>query len=97
MRGVAPSARLGGRPVGCWPCGAQSDGINLWRCASAEIEAQRAMVALVKSSHPQIGTIVDAPVQMRRAPTPCARPPGGGDADFEAALRPPAWPDGQAP
>ena len=55
------------------------------------------MVALVKSSHPQIGTIVDAPVQMRRAPTPCARPPGGGDADFEAALRPPAWPDGQAP
>jgi general secretion pathway protein L len=58
------------------------------------------MVALVKSSHPQIGTIVDAPVQMRRA-TDTLRAAAGrvGDADFEAALAAAAvaWPDGQAP
>ena len=77
-------------------------GINLWALRQrAEIEGRKeAMVALVKSSHPQIGTIVDAPVQMRRA-TDTLRAAAGrvGDADFEAALAAAAisWPDGQAP
>jgi len=77
-------------------------GINLWALRQrAEIEGRKdAMVALVKSSHPQIGTIVDAPAQMRRA-TDTLRAAAGrvGDADFEAALAAAAiaWPDGQAP
>lgn len=77
-------------------------GINLWALRQrAEIEGRKeAMVALVKASHPQIGTIVDAPLQMRRA-TDTLRAAAGrvGDADFEAALAAAtlAWPDGQAP
>jgi general secretion pathway protein L len=58
------------------------------------------MVALLKAAHPQIGTIVDAPVQMRRA-TDTMRAAAGrvGDADLEAvlAVAAQAWPDGQAP
>jgi general secretion pathway protein L len=58
------------------------------------------MVVLLKAAHPQVGTIVDAPVQMRRA-TDNLRAAAGrvGDADLEAALAAAtqAWPDGQAP
>jgi len=77
-------------------------GINLWALRQrVEIDGRKdAMVALVKVSHPQIGTIVDAPVQMRRE-TDRLRAAAGrvGDADFEAALAAAtlAWPDGQAP
>src|SRR5512143_358726 len=77
-------------------------GINLWAWRQrAEIDGRRdAMVALVKASHPQIGTIVDAPLQMRRA-TDALRAAAGrvGDADLEAALAAAAlaWPDGQPP
>jgi general secretion pathway protein L len=77
-------------------------GINLSALRQrAEIEGRKeAMVTLVKASHPQIGTIVDAPLQMRRA-TDTLRAAAGrvGDADFEAALAAAtlAWPDGQAP
>jgi general secretion pathway protein L len=77
-------------------------GINLWAFHQrGEIERRKqAMVALLKAAHPQIGTIVDAPVQMRRA-TDTLRAAAGrvGDADLEAALAvaTQAWPDGQAP
>jgi general secretion pathway protein L len=77
-------------------------GINLWALQQrSEIERRKqAMVALLKSAHPQIGTIVDAPLQMRRA-TDALRAQAGrvGDADLEAALAAAtqAWPDGQAP
>jgi general secretion pathway protein L len=77
-------------------------GINLWALQQrGEIERRKqAMVALVKSAHPQIGTIVDAPVQMRRA-TDNLRAAAGrvGEADLEAALAAAtqAWPDGQPP
>jgi len=77
-------------------------GINLWALRQrAEIQGRKdAMVALVKASHPQIGTIVDAPLQMRRA-TDTLRAAAGrvGDADFEAALAAAAlaWPDGSPP
>jgi len=76
--------------------------INLWALHQrSEIERRKeAMVALLKASHPQVGTIVDAPVQMRRA-TDNLRAAAGrvGDADLEAALAAAtqAWPDGQAP
>jgi general secretion pathway protein L len=77
-------------------------GINLWALHQrSEIERRKqAMVTLLKAAHPQVGTIVDAPVQMRRA-TDNLRAAAGrvGDADLEAALAAAtqAWPDGQAP
>jgi general secretion pathway protein L len=77
-------------------------GINLWAWHQrGEIDRRKdAMVALLKAAHPQIGTIVDAPVQMRRA-TDTLRAAAGrvGDADLEAALAvaTQAWPDGQPP
>ena len=77
-------------------------GINLWAVRQrAEINNRKdAMAALLKASHPQIGTIVDAPLQMRRA-TDTLRAAAGriGDADLEAALAAAAlaWPEGQPP
>jgi general secretion pathway protein L len=77
-------------------------GINLWAWQQrSEIEQKKqAMVSLLKASHPQIGTIVDAPIQMRRA-TENLRAAAGriGDSDLESALAvaAQAWPDGQAP
>ena len=77
-------------------------GINLWALHQrSEIERRKqAMVTLLKAAHPQVGTIVDAPVQMRRA-TDSLRAAAGrvGDADLEAAMAAAtqAWPDGQAP
>jgi general secretion pathway protein L len=77
-------------------------GMNLWALRQrAEIEGRKeAMVALLKASYPQVGAIVDAPVQMQRE-TDRLRTAAGrvGDADFEAALAAAtvAWPDGQAP
>jgi general secretion pathway protein L len=77
-------------------------GINLWALHQrGEVERRKqAMVTLLKAAHPQVGTIVDAPVQMRRA-TDALRAAAGrvGDADLEAALAAAtqAWPDGQAP
>lgn len=77
-------------------------GMNLWAWYQrGQIEDKKAaMVALVKASHPAIGTIVDAPLQMRRA-TDNLRAAAGrvGDADLESALAMAtlAWPDGQAP
>jgi general secretion pathway protein L len=77
-------------------------GINLWALHQrSEIDRRKtAMVTLLKAAHPQVGTIVDAPLQMRRA-TDNLRAAAGrvGDADLEAALAAAtqAWPDGQAP
>jgi general secretion pathway protein L len=77
-------------------------GMNLWalRQRSEIASRKQAMETIVKTSHPQIGTIVDPPVQMRRA-TDGLRAAAGrvGDADFEAALAAAtqAWPDGQPP
>ncbi|HEY6511244.1 MAG TPA: type II secretion system protein GspL [Burkholderiaceae bacterium] len=76
--------------------------INLWALRQrAEVNGRKdAMMALVKSSHPQIGAVVDAPLQMRRE-TDRLRAAAGriGDADLEAALAAAAlaWPEGQPP
>lgn len=77
-------------------------GMNLWAWHQRQAidERKQAMVNLLKASHPAIGTIVDAPLQMRRA-TDNLRAAAGrvGDADLESALAMAtvAWPDGQAP
>ena len=77
-------------------------GMNLWAWHQRQAidDRKQAMVSLLKASHPTIGTIVDAPLQMRRA-TDNLRAAAGrvGDADLESALAMAtvAWPDGQAP
>lgn len=77
-------------------------GLNLWAWHQQRAidDKKQAMVGLLKASHPNIGTIVDAPLQMRRA-TDNLRAAAGriGDADLESALAMAtlAWPDGQAP
>jgi general secretion pathway protein L len=77
-------------------------GMNLWAWHQRQAidERKQAMVSLLKASHPAVGTIVDAPLQMRRA-TDNLRAAAGrvGDADLESALAMAtvAWPDGQAP
>lgn len=77
-------------------------GMNLWAWHQRQAidDRKQAMVSLLKASHPAIGTIVDAPLQMRRA-TDSLRAAAGrvGDADLESALAMAtvAWPDGQAP
>jgi general secretion pathway protein L len=80
----------------------QVAGLNLWAWHQQRSidDKKQAMVSLLKASHPNIGTIVDAPLQMRRA-TDNLRAAAGriGDADLESALAMAtlAWPDGQAP
>lgn len=77
-------------------------GMNLWAWHQRQAidNRKQAMVSVLKASHPAIGTIVDAPLQMRRA-TDNVRAAAGrvGDADLESALAMAtvAWPDGQAP
>ncbi|MFO1217755.1 MAG: type II secretion system protein GspL [Burkholderiaceae bacterium] len=77
-------------------------GLNLWAWHQRQAidDKKQQMVSLLKASHPAIGTIVDAPLQMRRA-TDTLRASAGriGDGDLEAALAMAtlAWPDGQAP
>ena len=58
------------------------------------------MTELLRSSHPQVRSILDAPVQMQRE-TELLRAASGraGAEDFETllALAAVAWPDGQPP
>ena len=77
-------------------------GLNLmaWRQQRVIEERKQAMVELLRSSHPQVRAVLDAPTQMRRE-TDRLRTVAGvpGDTDLEtlvaAAGR--AWPPGLAP
>lgn len=77
-------------------------GLNLWAWhQQRQIETKRtAMVQLLRSTHPQVRTVLDAPVQMQRE-TDTLRSAAGksGDADLETLLGAiaAAWPEGQAP
>jgi general secretion pathway protein L len=77
-------------------------GLNLWAWhQQRQIDGKRAaMVQLLRSTHPQVRAVLDAPVQMQRE-TDALRSAAGkfGDADLEAALGvvAAAWPEGQAP
>ena len=77
-------------------------GLNVmaWQQQTALGDKRAAMDALLRSAHPQVRAVLDAPVQMQRE-TAALRAAAGvpGDDDFEpmlAALAG-AWPDGQAP
>jgi general secretion pathway protein L len=77
-------------------------GLNLWAAhqRSEIAERRQAMVDLLRATHPQIRSVLDAPAQMRREAellrAAAGRP---GDSDLEVLLgaAAAAWPDGQPP
>jgi general secretion pathway protein L len=77
-------------------------GLNLWAWhQQRQLDERRlAMVGLLRSTHPQVRTVLDAPVQMQRE-TQALRTAAGksGDSDLETLLgaAAAAWPDGHAP
>jgi general secretion pathway protein L len=77
-------------------------GLNLWAWHQQRQIAGKgeAMVQLLKASHPQVRTVLDAPAQMRRE-TELLRAAAGksGDSDLETLLgvAASAWPEGQPP
>jgi general secretion pathway protein L len=77
-------------------------GLNLvgWQQERAVADKRAAMDALLRSSHPQVRAVLDAPLQMQRE-TAALRVAAGvpGEDDFEpmAAAAAAAWPDGQPP
>ncbi len=77
-------------------------GLNLWAWQQQRQVAQRkdAMTQLLRSAHPNVRAVLDAPVQMQRE-TELLRQAAGevGASDFEPllALAARGWPDGQAP
>ena len=77
-------------------------GLNLlaWQQQQALADKRVALDTLLRSTHPQVRAVLDAPLQMQRE-TAALRTAAGvpGDEDFEpmlAALAA-AWPDGQPP
>lgn len=77
-------------------------GLNVWAWhqSRAIVDRQQAMTEILRSSHPSVRAVLDAPVQMRRE-TELLRAAAGqtGDGDLEAlmAAAARAWPPGQAP
>jgi general secretion pathway protein L len=77
-------------------------GLNLqaWKQGQALGARREAMNALLKTAHPGVRAVLDAPLQMQRE-TERLRVAAGrpGDGDFEALLgaAAAAWPDGQGP
>lgn len=77
-------------------------GLNLWAWQQQRLVAQgkEKMTALLRTTHPNVRAVLDAPVQMQRE-TELLRQAAGqvGPADFEPllALAARGWPDGQGP
>ena len=77
-------------------------GLNAWAWQQREALSERklAMAELLRSTHPGVRAVLDAPVQMERE-TDRLRAAAGraGDSDLEALLAAAAaaWPDGQGP
>ena len=77
-------------------------GLNVmaWQQQKALDDKRSAMDAVLRSAHPQVRAVLDAPVQMQRE-TAALRAAAGvpGEDDFETLLAAlaAAWPDGQAP
>jgi len=71
-----------------------------WQQRSALEQQRDAQLALLRSAHPQVRAVLDAPLQMQRE-TAALRSAAGvpGDEDFETLLKAAAaaWPDGQPP
>ena len=77
-------------------------GLNVmaWQQQTALADKRAATDALLRTTHPQVRAVLDAPLQMQRE-TAALRAAAGvpGDEDFETMLAAlaGAWPDGQAP
>lgn len=77
-------------------------GLNAWAWQQqrAITERQQAQQAVLRSAHPQVRAVLDAPLQMQRETAALrARAGQAGEADLEAALAAAAqaWPQGVAP
>lgn len=77
-------------------------GLNAWAWAQrqAVTERQREQVRLLQSVHPQVRTVMDAPLQMQRetdALRNAAGQPGDNDLESLLAAAASAWPAGQPP
>lgn len=77
-------------------------GLNAWAWSQRQAlqDKQAAQLALLAQVHPQVRTVVDAPLQMERENellrTQAGRP-GSGDFETLLAAAAAAWPEGQGP
>ncbi len=77
-------------------------GLNLYAWQQRQLLASKreAMTALLKSAHPGVRAVLDAPVQMQRETDRLragAGRVGSGDLESMLAVAATAWPDGQGP
>lgn len=80
----------------------QLAGLNLWarHLEQAVLDKRRAMAQLLQSAHPQVRSVLDAPLQMQRETDQlrtAAGQPGPTDLEPLLAVAARAWPDGQPP
>lgn len=77
-------------------------GLNLWawRLDQTVADKRQATARLLQQTHPQVRSVLDAPVQMQRETEllrSSAGQPGPGDLEALLAVAAAAWPDGQGP
>lgn len=82
--------------------GLQLAGLNLvaWQQRQLLADKREAMTTLLKSAHPGVRAVLDAPVQMERETDRLrsgAGRVGAGDLESMLAVAASAWPDGQGP
>ncbi len=80
----------------------QMVGLNTWawRLERSELDKRLAMTRLLQSAHPQVRSVLDAPLQMQRETDQlraAAGRTGPGDLEPLLAVAATAWPDGQGP
>lgn len=80
----------------------QLAGLNAWawQLERRVHERQQALVQLLQGTHPQVRSVLDAPVQMQRETErlrAAAGRPGPGDLEPLLAVAATAWPDGKPP
>jgi general secretion pathway protein L len=74
--------------------------IRAWTSEQAIADKRKAQAQLLTQAHPQVRTVVNAPVQMERETDllrALAGKPGGNDLETLLALASGAWPDAQGP
>lgn len=82
--------------------GLQVIGLNVWAWSQhrALDDRRQAQIALLRTTHPQVRSVLDAPAQMRRETEQLRTAAGrSGETDLEPmmAAAAAAWPDGQGP
>ena len=77
-------------------------GLNAWAWAQRRTldDKRQAQIALLKAAHPQVRSVLDAPLQMQRETEvlrAAAGKPGPGDLETMLSAAASAWPAGQGP